>query len=121
LLGLTHLATQRGFFWYLRGLRFNRGTILILDNKYRNHCISADVRPCYDSTMADRFREIQERIECILVLLKATKKFENRARLLRDMRILLDKADKVILQRPLVESSQRIRQPQRAPTGDSPS
>jgi len=71
--------------------------------------------------MADRFQEIQERIECILVLLKATKTFGDRARLLRDMRALLDKADRIVLQRPEVESGQQIRQPWRAPTGDSPS
>jgi len=57
--------------------------------------------------MGDNIQGIQERIEGILHLLRTTKKFQDRARLLCDMRELLDEADRILLQAPEAESSDR--------------
>jgi hypothetical protein len=56
--------------------------------------------------MGDHFQGIQERIEGIFQLLRTTKKFQDRARLLCDMRELLDEADRIVQQAPRVESSE---------------
>lgn len=48
--------------------------------------------------MGQQFETIQERIEGILVLIKATKKSKDRLRLLRDMRVLVDEADQLLHQ-----------------------
>jgi hypothetical protein len=48
--------------------------------------------------MDDHFRFLQDRIEGILVLLKTTKSFEDKARLLGDLRLLLDETDQILSQ-----------------------
>jgi hypothetical protein len=55
--------------------------------------------------MNDHFRAIQERIEGILDLMKVTKRFEDRARLLHDLRALLDEADQLLLQKPMASKA----------------
>jgi hypothetical protein len=58
------------------------------------------VSHCYGLNVDNRFQAIHERIEGILVLIKATERFEDRAHLLLDLRTLLDEADQLLQQNP---------------------
>jgi hypothetical protein len=55
--------------------------------------------------VSDNIQTIQERIEGILILMRATKEFEDRVTLLRDLRILIDEADQMLLQKPAPQPS----------------
>jgi hypothetical protein len=59
--------------------------------------------------MDDHFQDVQDRIEGILVLLKTTKSFENKARLLGDLRLLLDETDRMLSEKTDSESALPMR------------
>jgi hypothetical protein len=54
--------------------------------------------------MDDHFQAVQDRIEGILVLLKTSKSFEDKARLLGDLRLLLDETDQMLSEKTEPES-----------------
>ena len=59
--------------------------------------------------MSDHFQALQDRIEGMLVLLRSTKSFEDRARMLGDLRLLIDETDRMLNQEPESEPALPVR------------